>query len=303
MLTDKEAKKKYVANFYKKPEKYYATEYLKREGFTRKICENCKKPFWSVDERSVCGDPACGEIPFAFIGDSPAKKKMDFIEVWKKFSKMFEKFGYTPIKRYPVVARWNPTMEYTNASIAAFQPFVVSGEVEPPAKRLVIPQFCFRTVDIDNVGITGSHNTVFSMIGQHAFVQPSEWDQNLVLEHIHAWLKKGLGLPNKEVTFHEDAWAGGGNLGPCMEFFSRGNELGNQVYMMYEQTDNGIKDLDLKVLDMGMGQERNAWFSQGTNTIYDATFPTAIDYILKQTKLKFDKKLIGKFVPYGGLLQ
>ena len=311
MLTDKEAKKKYISEFYSHPDKYYATEYLKKEGFSRGICSNCKKPFWSVKERNVCGDPACGTIPFDFIGKTPAKKPLDYIEVWKKFSSMFKKFGYTPIRRYPIVARWNPTMEYTNASIAAFQPYVISGEVEPPAKKLVIPQLCFRTVDIDNVGITGSHNTVFCMIGQHMFVPPKEWDQNLVFGHIHTWLKKGLGLPNQEITFHEDAWAGGGNLGPCMEYFSRGCELGNQVYMMYEQTNtvdangvsqSGIKGLDLKVLDMGMGQERNAWFSQGVNTQYDATFPTVIKHLLKTTGLNFDKDLAKRYVPYSGLL-
>ncbi len=303
MLTDKEAKKKYVQEFYRNPDKYYATEVLKEEGFHRGICSNCQKPFWNVNpDRKVCGDPACGEVPFAFIGNTPAKRSMDYIEVWKVFAKMFKKFGYTPIKRYPIIARWNPTMEYTNASIAAFQPYVISGEAKPPAKKLVIPQLCFRTVDIDNVGITGSHATVFCMIGQHMFVRPSEWDQNLVFRHIHAWLKKGLGLPNEEITFHEDAWAGGGNLGPCMEFFSRGNELGNQVYMMYEQTETGIRGLDLKVLDMGMGQERNAWFSRGVNTLYDASFPTVITHLLKRTGLKFDKKLIGKYVTYGGLL-
>src|SRR3989338_1227440 len=302
MLTDKEAKKKYIKEFHTEPEKYYPTEYLKKEGFARGTCSSCGRPFWSTNQRVVCGDPSCGTIPFSFIGDTPAKHALDYVEVWKVFSKMFKKFGYTPIKRYPIVARWNPTMEYTNASIAAFQPYVISGEVEPPAKKLVIPQLCFRTVDIDNVGITCSHNTVFCMIGQHMFVPPKEWNQNLVFEHIHTWLKKGLGLPNSELTFHEDAWAGGGNLGPCMEFFSRGCELGNQVYMMYEQTDDNIRPLDLKVLDMGLGQERNAWFSQGVNTVYDAAMPTVIFHLLKKTGLKTDHTLVGKYVPYAGLL-
>ena len=71
---------------------------------------------------------------------------------------------------------------------------------------------------------------------------------------------------------------------------------------MYEQTESGIKGLDLKVLDMGMGQERNAWFSQGCSTIYDATFPTVIKHLIKATGFTFDDKLIGRYVPYGGLL-
>ena len=58
-----------------------------------------------------------------------------------------------------------------------------------------------------------SHMTCFNMIGQHMFVSPEDWDQNKVFRDIKAWINKGLGLPDNEVTFHEDAWAGGGNLG------------------------------------------------------------------------------------------
>ncbi|MFC2134741.1 alanine--tRNA ligase [Bacteroidota bacterium] len=301
MLPDKEIKKKFGPVFWRNPDKFYPTEFLKGEGFERKICPSCRKPFWTTTNRDVCGDPECSK-EFGFIGKSPAKKQLSYIEVWTEFSKMFKKFGYTPIKRYPVVSRWNPTMEYTNASIAAFQPYVISGEIKPPANPLVIPQFCLRFGDVDNVGITGSHNTGFVMIGQHMFVPPEKWDQNEVFRHIHTWVNKGIGLPNNEVTYHEDSWAGGGNFGCCMEFFSRGCELGNQVYMLYEQTNTGHKELGIKVLDMGMGQERNAWFTQGTNTIYDATFPTVLKKLTQKTGIKIDEKLIKRYIPYAGLL-
>jgi len=301
MLPDKEIKKKFQPVFWKNPEKYYPTEVLKDEGFTRKICSSCKKPFWTTTARNTCGDPACSK-EFGFIGSTPAKKKLGYVDVWTEFAKMFKKFGYTPIKRYPVVSRWNPTMEYTNASIAAFQPYVISGEIKPPANPLVIPQFCLRFSDVDNVGITGSHNTGFVMIGQHMFVPPEEWDQNEVFRHIHTWVNKGIGLPNREVTYHEDAWAGGGNFGCCMEFFSRGCELGNQVYMLYEQTNKSYKELSIKVLDMGMGQERNAWFTQGTNTMYDAIFPTVLKKLRQKTGIKIDEKIMKRYVPYSGLL-
>ncbi|MEK6874919.1 MAG: alanine--tRNA ligase [Nanoarchaeota archaeon] len=304
MLSDKDIKNKYKPIFWKNPEKYYATDVLKEEGFIRGICTICKKPFWSTESnRKFCGDPSCspGEA-FSFIGKSPAKEPLDYIDVWKRFAKMFKQFGYTPIARYPVVARWNPTMEYTNASIAAFQPFVISGEVLPPANPLVIPQFCLRFGDIDNVGITESHMTGFVMIGQHLFVPPAEWNQNNVFRHIHSWNNKGLGLQNKDIIYHEDAWAGGGNLGCCMEFFSRGCELGNQVYMLYEQTSAGVRDLDIKVLDMGMGMERNAWFSQGKGTIYDATFPNVVKNLLKFTSVTYDEKLMQQYIPHAGRL-
>ena len=302
MLSDKEQKREFKITASNNPDKYYAVEYLKKEGFQRRNCSKCNKYFWSVNkDQDVCGDAGCSG-GFRFIGNSPAKNKLNYIETWKEFSSMFKKFGYTPITRYPVVARWNPTIDFTIASITAFQPFVVSGEVKPPANPLVIPQFCLRFGDTDNVGITGSHNTGFVMIGQHKFVQPKDWDQEKVFGEIHQWLRKGLGLPNDEITFHEDAWAGGGNFGPCMEFFSRGVEIGNQVYMLYEQTPSGSKELPIKVLDMGMGQERCAWFSQGSATIYDATFPKVMKTLYEVSGLKTDEKLMVKFIPYAGYL-
>jgi len=303
MKSDKEIKKEFLPKFWGHPEKYYATSVLRDEGFVRNICIVCKKPFWNTDpERRACGDPLCSGEGFGFIRNSPAKKKMSYIDVWLGVSKMFKKFGYTPIRRYPVVARWNPTMEYTNASISAFQPYVISGEVKPPANPLVIPQFCLRFNDIDNVGITQSHNTGFVMIGQHSFVPPEKWDQEKVFCDIHLWLRRGLGLKNSDITYHEDAWAGGGNFGSCMEFFSKGCELGNQVYMLYEQTPSGIKELGIRVLDMGMGQERNAWFTQGCETIYDATFPNVVRKLLAKTGLKIKKDIMRKYVPHAGLL-
>ncbi|MBT4441066.1 alanine--tRNA ligase [archaeon] len=297
MLPDKVIKEKYKPIFWKNPEKFYAVKVLKEEGFSRFKCKECGKPFWSIKKRTFCGDPVCSGESVSFIGK---KSGMSYVDLWLKFQKMFAKFGYTSIKRYPVVSRWNPTMEYTNASIAAFQPFVISGEVEPPAEKLVIPQFCLRFIDTDNVGITMSHFTGFVMIGQHLF--SNEWDQDEMFRCMLEWNKNGLRIKNEDAVFHEDAWAGGGNVGCCMEMFSKGVEVWNQVYMLYEQTDDGVKELDKKVLDMGMGLERCAWYSQGTNTIYDATFPDVLEKLLNKTEYKIDKKLLKKFSPYGGVL-
>src|SRR3989338_10938647 len=242
MLSDKEQKKQFKLIAQKNPEKHYPVKTLKELGFERKQCKNCKMFFWTTENQDHCGDPSCSG-GFRFIGNSPAKNQLTYIEVWKKFSKIFSDFGYTPIDRYPVVSRWNPTTDFTIASIAAFQPYVVTGEVNPPANPLVIPQFCLRFGDIDNVGITG-HNVGFVMMGQHAFVDPKEYDREKYFTEIYYWIKNGLGIPKNELTFHEDAWAGGGNFGSCLEFFSRGLEIGNQVYMEYEQTESSYKELN-----------------------------------------------------------
>ncbi len=303
MRTAKELKKDIKKAASKDPDKYYATKTLRKYGFMRKKCKSCGLYFWTThDDQDICGDSMCSG-GFRFFKDNPSKKKLTYIEVWQEFAKMFRSLGYTPIDRYPVVSRWNPTMDFTIASIAAFQPFVVSGEVEPPANPLVIPQFCLRFVDIENIGITAGHNTGFVMIGQHMFVPKEKWDQDRVFEDIKKWLNKGLGIPDSELTFHEDAWAGGGNAGPCMEYFSRGLELGNQVYMLYEQTpEDELVDLKLKVLDMGMGMERNAWFTQATSTQHQAIYPTVVDKLLEKTGMEIDEDFMKRYVPLSGKL-
>jgi alanyl-tRNA synthetase len=303
MRTVKELKKDIKKLASKDPDKYYATKTLLDAGFKRGECEKCGVYFWSQDSnRMICGDSMCG-AGFDFFKSNPSNVKLSFIDVWLEFSKMFKTLGYTPIDRYPVVARWNPTMEYVNASIAAFQPYVISGEVEPPANPLVIPQFSVRFGDIDNIGITASHQTGFVMIGQHMFVTPDKWDQDKVFSDIKKWLNDGLGLPDHEITFHEDAWAGGGNAGVCMEYFCRGVELGNQVYMMYEHTpEDKLIDLQLKVLDMGMGHERNTWFTQGTPTQHQAVYPSVVKKLQERTSVVFDNELMHKFYPISGKL-
>ena len=302
MLSDKELKTKFKKTASEDPDKYYATNVLKAEGFMRKQCPKCGMFFWTThQDQETCGDAACMGRVNIFKG-TPVKKKLSFIDVWVNLKRFFELRGYKGINRYPVIARWNPTTDFTNSSISAFQPYVISGESPPPAKKLVIPQFCLRFGDVDNVGVTGSHCTGFVMIGQHVFVEPDEWDQDQLFRDIYDYVTKDVGVPKEELTLHEESWAGGGNYGPCMEFFSRGVELFNQVYMMFEHSDHGDKELDIKVLDMGLGMERVAWFSQGTITLYDAAFPTVIDKLKKKLKVKFDSGLYKKFAPLASKL-
>ncbi|MFT4250690.1 MAG: alanine--tRNA ligase [Candidatus Woesearchaeota archaeon] len=302
MRTDKEIKQDFLKQASQNPKQFYATEVLDAYGFSRKQCSSCQRFFWTVHEdQDVCGDSSCqGRIDI--FTNNPSKKALSFQEVWSTFAEHMSARGYTKISRYPVVARWNPTTDFVMASIAAFQPYVVSGEVAPPANKLVIPQFSLRFGDVDNVGVTGSHCTGFVMIGQHQFVSPTDWDQNKAFEDLFTYLTDVVGLPKEELTLHEDAWAGGGNFGPCMEFFSRGVELCNQVYMLYEQTVSGRKELSIKVLDMGLGQERVAWFTQATPTLYDATFPFVIKKLQEATGVAFDTELYTRFAPYATLL-
>ena len=163
MKTDKEVKKEFKIVAQKSPEKYYPVEILKKLGFKRAKCPKCGTFYWSTASRKTCGDTAC-EGGFSFIGKSPAKKKLDYVQTWQDFSKIHKKMGYTPIARYPVVARWRDDTDFVQAGIYDFQPWVVSGEVKPPANPVTEPQFCLRFNDIDNVGVTGAHYVGFVML-------------------------------------------------------------------------------------------------------------------------------------------
>ncbi|MGM0470111.1 MAG: alanine--tRNA ligase [Promethearchaeati archaeon] len=300
--TDKELKTVFKKIASKNPDAYFPTKELRNLGYMRKQCVSCGTFFWTTHkERKVCGDPACSG-GFDVVINNPTSEKLSYIGVWEKIVEILEPRGYVPIKRYPCVARWNPTSEFTIASISAFQPYVITGEEEPPAKKLLIPQFCLRFNDIENVGITSAHCTGFVMIGQHQFVSPEEWDQGQLFMDMHDFITIGVGLSKDEITIHEDSWAGGGSFGCSLEFFSRGVELFNQVYTMFEQTPNGPRELKLKVLDMGLGQERVAWFSQGTPNLYEATFPYVLSKLRSITNIKLDLKLYNRFSKYSAYL-
>lgn len=301
MDTD-ELKRRFAEEVSETPEDFYAVDVLKKHGFERRQCVETGMWFWTTDEeRKVCGDvEATGS--FAFLDDTIPRKSFDFQSVWEAFQSHFEEHGYTSIPRYPVAARWRDDTDFVAASIYDFQPHVVNGTVQPPANPLIVPQFCLRFNDIENVGVTMSHTTGFTMIGQHAFQEETEWDQDKYFEDLLSFFLDVVEIPKNDLIIHEDVWAGGGNLGPCMEFFSGGLELANQVYMLYEVEGEDRKQLPIKVLDMGMGHERIAWFTAKTPTMYHAMFPETLRYVMEETETSFDEDLLREFTKYAARL-
>ncbi|HIP90182.1 MAG TPA: glycine--tRNA ligase subunit alpha [Candidatus Nanopusillus sp.] len=274
--------------------KHYPIDALKESGFIRKRCRICGKYFWTLNEnRGVCAD----HEKYSFI-NNPVGRRISYKNVWRDFSKFLEKRGYIPIKRYPVVARWRDDLEFVIASIADFQPWVVEGYIDPPSEKLTVPQFCLRFNDLGNVGFTGRHYTGFVMIGQHAFVPPEKYNINEYFKDLLEWFLN-LKIRINEFVFHEDKWEGGGNAGTSIEFFIRGLEIANQVYMQYKVVNGVWIDLQkLKVLDMGMGQERISWLLNGTSTSYDITFPNTIRFLKDNLKEEINWELAQKITPY-----
>ncbi|MET1123846.1 MAG: alanine--tRNA ligase [Archaeoglobaceae archaeon] len=275
---------------------YLDITFLPKNGFVRKRCSKCGKYFWTVDKtRKTCGDPPCES--YTFIGNPVFKRSFELDEMREYYLSFFEKRGHERIDRYPVVARWRDDIYLTIASIADFQPFVTSGVAPPPANPLTISQPCIRLDDLDSVGRTGRHLTLFEMMAHHAFNYPGReiyWKNETVAYCTELLLSLGVEL--EDIVYKEEPWAGGGNAGPCLEAIVGGLELATLVFMNLEEHPEG--DIEIKgsryrkmenyIVDTGYGLERFVWASKGTPTVYDAIFPEVIALILENSEVSVD---------------
>lgn len=120
------------------------------------------------------------------------------------------------------------------------------------------------------------------------------------VEFNYRWLTETLEIDPEEITFIEDVWAGGGNLGPSIEYFVHGLEVGNMVFMQYKTFHDGSREeLAIKVIDTGIGLERVAWLVNGSPTSYMDTFANAYAYLTKQLKIEVNTEVWEKFGPYS----
>lgn len=282
-------------------------KYFHNHGYTRKQCSKCGAYFWTLDSTiNLCGDQPC--VPFSFIENPIGNKKLSLREVRESFLSYFEQHNHArlcyPItgERYPVVARWRTDIYLTIASIADFQPHVTSGEVPPPANPLAISQPCIRLNDLDEVGNSGRHLTMFEMMGHHAFnkeIDEIYWKERTVF-YCDDFFVTRIGIPREQITYKEQLWHGGGNAGPCLEVLAGGLEIATLVFMNMKESDNGEYHIGdetytqnpLNIVDTGYGLERIAWITQGTKTIYETVFPTIIEYIKNHVPSDADEQFI-----------
>jgi alanyl-tRNA synthetase len=119
------------------------------------------------------------------------------------------------------------------------------------------------------------------------------------VEFNYRWLTEELGIDPDEITFIEDVWAGGGNLGPSIEYFVGGLELGNMVFMQYKTFHDGSREeLPIKIIDTGIGLERIPWLINGSPTSYIDVFPTPYKYMTEKLNLSVDNEIWTKIGPY-----
>lgn len=117
---------------------------------------------------------------YTFIGEEHGigkENKITYKAAWDSFEQSLTtaRIPCTKIDRYPVIARWRNDVDYVAAGIFCFQPYCVTGEMDPPANPLICPQMCLRFNDLDNIGVTGRHFSSFVMMGIQVFNKPGEY--------------------------------------------------------------------------------------------------------------------------------
>lgn len=89
---------------------------------------------------------------------------MKTAELRKMFLDYFTEREHLLVPSSSLVPHKDPSVLLTTAGMQQFKPYFM-GIAEPPARRLTSVQKCFRTSDIDKVGLTARHCTFFEMLG------------------------------------------------------------------------------------------------------------------------------------------
>jgi len=280
----------------------YRLSFFDEHGFTRKQCPSCEEYFWTQDPSiEKCGDPPC--VEYSFLDSPITDETFDLSEMRERFLAFHDAEGHERVRPQPTVARWRDDVYLNIASIANYQPHVTSGNVPPPANPLAVSQPCIRLNDVDSVGRSGRHLTMFEMMGHHCFNYPEGhrflrqdkagdpedvYFKERTVDLCHGLLDS-LGVDTDTVTYKENPWAGGGNAGPAFEVLTHGLEVATLVFMKYEADPEGpvevkgdtYSEMPLQIVDTGYGLERFVWASRGTPTIYESVFPETIDVLTK----------------------
>ncbi len=179
-------------------------------------------------------------------------KMMDANQLRSSFLGFFAAREHTLVPSASLIPR-DPTIMFTIAGMVPFKPYFTR-ENQPPWPRATSVQKCFRTVDIDNVGVSESHDTFFEMLGNFSFGDyfkeraiPLAWefvtevlgiDQDLLWITVHEtddeaaqiWVESTGVHPDRIQRLGEDNFWKMGDTGPCGPsseiFFDKGESYG-----------------------------------------------------------------------------
>jgi alanyl-tRNA synthetase len=99
-------------------------------------------------------------------GDFMIKLTAD--ELRENYLEFFESKNHLRLPSYSLVPVNDPTLLIIGAGMAPLKPYF-KGEAKPPHPRITTCQKCVRVGDIEQVGRTARHHTLFEMLGNFSF--------------------------------------------------------------------------------------------------------------------------------------
>ena len=89
---------------------------------------------------------------------------MTSTEIRKMWFDFFKSKGHAVIDSASLIPEDDDSLFFVNAGVTPLKKYF-DGSVVPDNKRLTSIQKCIRTNDIENVGVTKRHQTLFEMMG------------------------------------------------------------------------------------------------------------------------------------------
>ncbi len=122
-------------------------------------------------------------------------------ELRKRYLGFFAERGHKLVPSSPLVPN-DPTLLFTAAGMVQFKDYFW-GRVEPTSRRATSCQKCFRTTDIEEVGRTAYHHTLFEMLGNFSF---GDYFKQGAIELAWEFLTRELGIPGERfaITVYEE---------------------------------------------------------------------------------------------------
>jgi alanyl-tRNA synthetase len=115
---------------------------------------------------------------------------MSSAEIRKKFLDFFISKGHIIVPSAPIVVKNDPTLKFTNAGMNQFKDYFL-GNKKPPSSRVADTQKCLRVSgkhnDLEEVGVDTYHHTMFEMLGNWSFGDPTNPQTGYFKAEAIAW--------------------------------------------------------------------------------------------------------------------